>query len=801
MTERSATKVGVLTPRPVPWVEGGNERHWRAVVAALQAGGYQAELIEIDSPESTLSEVLESYERFVRLSLDDFDVLISGKYPSHMVRHRRHIRHLTHTLRGLYDTYPAHLNTTIEPVLVQGVAARSEDALALLEWSRELVDTEPDHPRNAFPGPFARLLVHTLDRIGRNGLTFEATLSERVAEREGYVDPDRAIAVIPAFTDLAGLRTQDSTSAPSNPTATSNPPASFVTFGRMDHVKRFDLALEAFAAANVSDRAQLLVAGSGPMETHIRQLAEGTPGVRMVGRLSDDDLAAAVRSARAVIVAPIDEDYGLVAAESMAAQTPVITTSDSGGVAEQIEHGITGFIAPPRARAIAPFIAELADDEDLARRMGTSAADAVAQISPDPLLHLVDRVRHGETRSRILFLSTFPAQPVSSGGHRRLRGLAAGLAGHGFDPVVMTLTNTRPPESLTHRRFLADGVEHVAVPRSAAHLRADFQMHSLAEVAVDDIGCVELHLASPDFGSELTDQLQRASAVVLSHPFLVDALPPELELPLVYDAHNVEADLKRTMLNGRLGRDWFLQRVVHAEHDALRCADLVTGCSSDDLDRLAAAHNIEIRSSAVVPNPVDPSLVARRTEHERLVARARFLSDHSMTDDGRPLVLFIGSNHEPNRAALSGLLELAAGRPDLHIVVAGSIALSAADQAHLTAAGRFPGRDHRRLLAMSDVVINPVTSGSGTSLKVIDACAVGVPIVSTPAGARGIDSAAVRVATDLGAGIDAVLADPAATAAQVEAGHALAATRAQEQAVHPLARWLDVVIARRPTPG
>jgi len=45
----------------------------------------------------------------------------------------------------------------------------------------------------------------------------------------------------------------------------------------------------------------------------------------------------------------------------------------------------------------------------------------------------------------------------------------------------------------------------------------------------------------------------------------------------------------------------------------------------------------------------------------------------------------------------------------------------------------------RRLLHSSDVGINPMLSGSGSNLKMLEAMAAGLPIVTTPFGARGID--------------------------------------------------------------
>jgi glycosyltransferase involved in cell wall biosynthesis len=43
------------------------------------------------------------------------------------------------------------------------------------------------------------------------------------------------------------------------------------------------------------------------------------------------------------------------------------------------------------------------------------------------------------------------------------------------------------------------------------------------------------------------------------------------------------------------------------------------------------------------------------------------------------------------------------------------------------------------LYKLADIAINPMFSGSGTNLKMLDYMSAGIPIISTPIGARGLD--------------------------------------------------------------
>ncbi len=98
--------------------------------------------------------------------------------------------------------------------------------------------------------------------------------------------------------------------------------------------KQIDVAIAAFNKL----RLPLMIVGDGP---HARRLQrEAGPTVKLVGRLSDADVADAIQSARALIVTSVEE-FGIAAVESQAAGRPVIARG-AGGVLETIVDGVTG---------------------------------------------------------------------------------------------------------------------------------------------------------------------------------------------------------------------------------------------------------------------------------------------------------------------------------------------------------------------------------------------------------------------------------------------------------------------------
>ncbi len=140
-------------------------------------------------------------------------------------------------------------------------------------------------------------------------------------------------------------------------------------------------ALSLLAARGRRD-IPLAIAGQGPQRTELERLTADL-GLRDVvtfrGALSDAELAGFYRDARMLIYTPVDEPFGLVPLEALAAKTPVIV-SNHGGPAELVENGATGLLANPfDPTSIAECIAALWDDAPRARAMGEAGSRRVRE--------------------------------------------------------------------------------------------------------------------------------------------------------------------------------------------------------------------------------------------------------------------------------------------------------------------------------------------------------------------------------------------------------------------------------------
>lgn len=159
--------------------------------------------------------------------------------------------------------------------------------------------------------------------------------------------------------------------------------------GRLDPLKRFDLAIAAVSAIDPARRPMLRIVGAPPPdgEDYAHSLHEAIADARMLATTSFDGalrrsvLAERIRMASIVLIPSHSETYGLVALEAAASGVPVIAAS-TGGLRESVIDGETGVLLEsddPEAWAAA--IERLLGDPELAARMGAAARKHATQHS------------------------------------------------------------------------------------------------------------------------------------------------------------------------------------------------------------------------------------------------------------------------------------------------------------------------------------------------------------------------------------------------------------------------------------
>jgi glycosyltransferase involved in cell wall biosynthesis len=124
---------------------------------------------------------------------------------------------------------------------------------------------------------------------------------------------------------------------------------------------------------------RLEIAGAGSLEDELRRHCHERG---LAGRVSflgwQRDLEPIYRRWDAFCLPSLEEGFGLAALEAMASGLPVVASA-TGGLAEIIEDGVSGFLAPPSdPRALAAYLSALLRDDGRRDRMGRAARLRVA---------------------------------------------------------------------------------------------------------------------------------------------------------------------------------------------------------------------------------------------------------------------------------------------------------------------------------------------------------------------------------------------------------------------------------------
>jgi glycosyltransferase involved in cell wall biosynthesis len=519
-----------------------------------------------------------------------------------------------------------------------------------------------------------------------------------------------------------------------------------------------------------------------------------------VGRLTDDELAARYASCRAVPFVPRNEDYGYVTLEAWMHERPVVTTTDSGGPAELVDHEATGLVVEPDPAALASALDRLLADDELARRLGQAGAARSARIAwptvVDELLAERPRARR-PGRPKVVGVSDYPVHEPRHGGQERARALLGALA----DRADVELIAFGEDRRALGRHDLAESCVEYVVERSERHRSAEAQIQALAgEVPVADIGDSKLWSATPSFVRELDRSLDDAAAAVCVQPYLYAAITSlRPDVPVVLDAQNHEHSMKGALLPSEPARDWLLRQVEAAEAEAVRRATIVAATTDEDARALCASYGVDRSRVIVVPNGVDSAAVPFVTGDERSRRHRDLLARYG--DGQKYVAVFVGSGHAPNVEAGRVLVGLAPELPDLlflHIGGHCSHLEGRSIPTNTRLLGVVEDDELTRVLSGAAVALNPMLTGSGSNLKLLRFLAAGVPVVTTEVGVRGVDDARafalVTSVDEMPAAVRSVLEAPAAAGERVAAGRRHAEETADWRVIGR--RFADVVAER-----
>jgi glycosyltransferase involved in cell wall biosynthesis len=205
--------------------------------------------------------------------------------------------------------------------------------------------------------------------------------------------------------------------------------------------------------------------------------------------------------------------------------------------------------------------------------------------------------------------------------------------------------------------------------------------------------------------------------------------------PVILDEHNVELYLmKQTIRNIPLISGKLINIIKRKEEFACKNADAIFTVSDDDKKRLSEIYNISNKKIHVIPNGVDAEFYTTSFEEKEEIKNRLGLTN-------KRIVLFTGWGYPPNIEATQKIIKISNKIKNKNVLflVVGRCGETFKNikKDNILFTGYID--DITPYFKVADIAINPMLSGGGTNIKMLEYMASGLPVISTPIGARGLD--------------------------------------------------------------
>lgn len=340
------------------------------------------------------------------------------------------------------------------------------------------------------------------------------------------------------------------------------------------------------------------------------------------------------------------------------------------------------------------------------------------------------------SKKRILILGTYPIVQARHGGALRAKAVVAEYERQGrpVHYVAVFRRSSFPNRSL---RDIAVGME------------TDRAIHRRPEL--EDVLCGRAIMDDAKVKAALTKELLSFKPDIIQleqiYPYLgLKALLVELGLNpvLIFDAHNVESLMKAEVYERQsTGDAGLIAEIEVAERDLASRAALMWAVSHEDV---VVYREYGAKTVVVAPNGSFRRPASRTAQEYWRGRPALARINHALA--------FISSAHLPNWYGFKAMVgeELGYLPPDTRIVMGGELSNYLKKQyerpktppqlaflRRVVFGGRVSDDRLAGLLEVSEVILLPITSGGGSSLKTAEALLAGKKIVATPFAFRSFE--------------------------------------------------------------
>ena len=333
------------------------------------------------------------------------------------------------------------------------------------------------------------------------------------------------------------------------------------------------------------------------------------------------------------------------------------------------------------------------------------------------------KVNRGGQKRFVLALNDYDSFAGVGGGGTRTRGLYEAV--RNWSEVVFVCFSS---DGTLTRRDYCNGIVVVNVPKSPEHALHLDRVNAQFHVSADDI-VASFHSTANPWLNAIYGVLRESARCIVSEHCYMAALPLAWGDRFVYSSQNNETELKKRLLEWHPLKDELLDQVVSLERLAVESSAATIAVSLED-----AASLVQNKRTAgpviVVRNGASMPIYGIEVDKEKVELRERI---------GTRAAVFLGSAHMPNIEAVQFITEFLAPRcPDVQFHVLGS-ACNAVSKVppNVQLWGVVDDVTKSAVMQSCAVALNPMSSGSGSNVKLADYLGNGLFVITTEFGQRG----------------------------------------------------------------
>lgn len=224
---------------------------------------------------------------------------------------------------------------------------------------------------------------------------------------------------------------------------------------------------------------------------------------------------------------------------------------------------------------------------------------------------------------------------------------------------------------------------------------------------------------------QFMQQLNKSDICITSSPWLTEWVFQCIKdkKSLIYAPADVLFDFYKNIQNNTN----LLEKIKSIEKNTLIKASHVITVSEEDKKRLMELYSIDAKKISVIPNGVNikkfDGVKKLKNEYKRL-----------FKIENKRVVLFVGGKHYPSIQATKFIERIAKKLNDVLFYIVGGAGKPSSSYENVIYTGMVD--DILPYFSIADLAINPITTGTGSNIKLLEYLASGIPCVSTKCGIR-----------------------------------------------------------------